>query len=71
MKPVVPKFPSDLSVRLSDIAEKQVPAKLKLIVVCRTEQDLRKLNGSNRFKSGLMKVLICLLGLKGAVQKGS
>ena len=32
-KPLVPKFRSDLSVRLRDIAEKQVPAKLKPIVV--------------------------------------
>ena len=32
LKPVVPKFRSDLSVRLGDIAEKQVPAKLKPIV---------------------------------------
>ena len=32
MKPPVPKFRSDLSVRLRDIAEKQVPAKLKPIV---------------------------------------
>ena len=33
LKPPVPKFRSDLSVRLGDIAEKQVPAKLKPIVV--------------------------------------
>ena len=58
LKALVSKFRSDLSVRLSDIAEKQVPAKLKLIVVGRTEGDLRKLNGSNRFKSGLMEVPI-------------
>ena len=32
LKPPVPKFRSDLSVRLKDIAEKQVPAKLKPIV---------------------------------------
>ena len=32
LKPIVPKFRSDLSVRLRDIAEKQVPAKLKPIV---------------------------------------
>ena len=39
LKPLVPKSRSDLSVRLRDIAEKQVPAKLKPIVgmrVCRT-----------------------------------
>ena len=35
LKPLVPKFCSDLSVRLRDIAEKQVPAKLKPIVVWR------------------------------------
>ena len=29
---LVPKFRSDLSVRLMDIAEKQVPAKLKPLV---------------------------------------
>ena len=32
LKPVVPKFRLDLSVRLKDIAEKQFPAKLKPIV---------------------------------------
>ena len=32
LKPLVPKFGSDLSVRIGDIAEKQVPAKLKPIV---------------------------------------
>ena len=32
LKPLVPKFRSDLSVRLRDIAEKQVPEKLKPIV---------------------------------------
>ena len=32
LKPFVPKFRSDLSVRLRDIAEKQVPTKLKPIV---------------------------------------
>ena len=33
LKPIVPKFRPDLSVRLKDIAEKQGPAKLKPIVV--------------------------------------
>ena len=33
LKHPVPKFRSDLSVRLRDVAEKQVPAKLKRIVV--------------------------------------
>ena len=32
LKPLVPKFRSDLSVSLWDIAEKQVPANLKQIV---------------------------------------
>ena len=32
LKPLVPKFCSDLSIRLRYIAEKQVPAKLKPIV---------------------------------------
>ena len=32
LKPVVPKFRSDLSARLKDIAEMQVPMKLKPIV---------------------------------------
>ena len=32
LKPLVPKFRSDISPRLKDIAEKQVPAKLKPIV---------------------------------------
>ena len=32
LKPLVPMFRSDTSVRLRDIAERQVPAKLKLIV---------------------------------------
>ena len=34
-KPLMPKFRPDPSARLKDIAEKQVPAKLKLIVVQR------------------------------------
>ena len=35
LKPLVPEFRSDLSARLRDIAEKQVPVKLKPIeVVC-------------------------------------
>ena len=33
LKPLVPKFCPDLLARLKDIAEKQVPAKLKPIVV--------------------------------------
>ena len=33
LKPLMPKFRSDLSVRLRNIAEKQVPVKLKPIVV--------------------------------------
>ena len=32
MKPLAPKFPSDLFVRLRNIAEKQVPAELKPVV---------------------------------------
>ena len=32
LKPLVPRFRSDLSVRLKDIAEKQVPAEVKTIV---------------------------------------
>ena len=32
LKPLVPKFCSDLFVRFRDIAEKQVPVKLKPIV---------------------------------------
>ena len=32
LKPLVAKFPSDLSVRLRNIAEKQVPAELKPMV---------------------------------------
>ena len=32
LKPLVPKFRSDLSFRLRDIAEKQIPVKLKPIV---------------------------------------
>ena len=32
LKPLVPKFRSDLPVRLRDIAEKQVPERLKPIV---------------------------------------
>ena len=36
LKPLVPKFGFDISDRLRDIAEKQVPAKLKPIVdMCR------------------------------------
>ena len=38
MKPPVPKFRSDLSIRLRDIAEKQVPAKLKPIVSGNTQR---------------------------------
>ena len=33
LKPIMPKFRPNQSVRLKDIAEKQVPAKLKPIVV--------------------------------------
>ena len=33
LDPLVPKFRPDLSVRLKDIAEKEVPAKLKLTVI--------------------------------------
>ena len=33
LKSFVPKYRSDLSVRLKDVAEKQVPVKLKPIVV--------------------------------------
>ena len=33
LNPLVPKFRPDLSARFKDIAEKQVPAKLKPIVV--------------------------------------
>ena len=33
LKPLVPKFRSDISVGLRDIAEKQVPAELKPIIV--------------------------------------
>ena len=32
LKPLMPKFRLDLFVRVKDIAEKQVPAKLKTIV---------------------------------------
>ena len=32
LKPLVPKFCPDIFVRLRDVAEKQVPAKLKPIV---------------------------------------
>ena len=32
LKPLLPKFRSDPSVRLRDIAEKQIPVKLKQIV---------------------------------------
>ena len=43
LKPLVPRFRPDLSVRLRDIAEKQVPAKMKPIVggisLCRTDRD--------------------------------
>ena len=41
LKPLVPKFLSDLSVRLMDIAEKkQVTAKLKPIVVSHSIESL-------------------------------
>ena len=33
LKPLVPKFRPDLLARFKDIAEKQVPAKLKPIIV--------------------------------------
>ena len=46
LKPLVPKFRSDLSVRLRDIAEKQVPAKLKPIVVPSQNADLLKVSSS-------------------------
>ena len=40
LKPLLPKVRSDLCVRLRDIAEKQVPSKLKLIVVRPSITDL-------------------------------
>ena len=43
LKHPVPKFRSDLSVHLRDIAEKQVPAKLKPIVGYR-----RRVKGARR-----------------------
>ena len=49
LKPFVPKFPPEIFARLRDVAEKQVPAKLKPIVVnlkCR----------QNRTKHGLVKL---------------
>ena len=42
LKPIVPKFRPDLSVRLRDITEKQVPAKLKPIV-CQLQHFRRRL----------------------------
>ena len=45
MKLLVPKFPSDLSPRLKDVAEKQVPVKLKPIVNTHlTEQNIHRTN---------------------------
>ena len=44
MKPLAPKFCPDLFIRLKDIAEKQVPAKLKPIVAvhkCQWIQNIR------------------------------
>ena len=35
LKPLVPKFRPDLSVCLKDITEKQIPVKLKPIVIAR------------------------------------
>ena len=40
LKPLVPKFPLDLSGPLKDIAEKQIPAKQKPIVVGTTVYEL-------------------------------
>ena len=40
LKPPVPKFCPDLSARLKDIAEKQVPVKLKPIVDPRLQREL-------------------------------
>ena len=44
LKPLAPKFRSDLYVRLGDIAEKQVPAKLKPIVVTFLRKNTGKFN---------------------------
>ena len=60
LKPLVPKFRSDLSVRLRDIVEKQVPAKLKPIVGVRGTGELgrdqecrcRRLLGQPRARHG-------------------
>ena len=44
LKPLVPNFRFDLPVRLRDIAEKQVPMKLKPIVTDKTNA-MTELNG--------------------------
>ena len=41
LKPLVCKFPPDLSARLKDIAEKPVPAKLKQIIARSQERNKR------------------------------
>ena len=50
LKSRVPKFPFDLSVRFRDIAEKQIPAKLKSIV--RSFYSVHVSLGQNDFRQG-------------------
>ena len=45
LKPLVPKFRPDLSARLKDIAENQVPAKLKPIVGIIHQEDAEQAGG--------------------------
>ena len=64
LKPLVSKFGSDLSVRFSDIAQKQVPAKLKPIVGAPTALMQLHLGGGLRFHSRSM-----IFGLVSRIDK--
>ena len=56
LKPLVSKFHSDLSIRLKDIVEKQVPAKLKPIVV--DDENFTTLN----YKLNIMSLPVGAIG---------
>ena len=61
LKPLVPKFRPDLRVRLKDIAEKQVPARLKPIVP--TWSFMYRVFGRKLAREILNKIVsICLIG---------
>ena len=55
LKPLVPKFRPDLSVHLKDIAEKQVPAKLKPIADM--EKDTMEMEAEAEVEMGIDRAI--------------